>query len=404
MNSSQTEEVDVLIVGASLGGLRVAEGLRKLGFDGTVKLVGNEAHLPYDRPPLSKEVLTGDVSEEECRFRDRGQLNESGIDLETAAAALAVDLDASSVLFEDRAVRFGHLVVATGARARTLPGAAELAGVHTMRTLEDARAIRSEFVADAGVVVVGAGFIGAEVASSARKLGLQVTVIEALPNPLCRAVGEGPGHACADLHTENGTALVCGASVSHLEGNDHVEAVVLDNGDHYEASLVVAGIGVQPNIDWLVDSGVPLGNGVRCDEFLRAGSSNVYALGDVAEWFNPRYGESMRVEHWTTTVEQAQVVAHNIANPDAPRECTAIPYFWSDQYGHRIQFFGRTRDTEIEEFEVGDARYFALYRREAELAGVLAIDGTLPLMRLRGMSMQGSVGWDDAVDVIRNSA
>lgn len=387
-----------VIVGASLAGLRVAEGIRKLGDTRPITLIGDEPLLPYDRPPLSKGVLTSDQSEDDIRFRTADELSERDIALHVGRPVNSLDAGRNVVCVGDDVIAYDTLVIATGARARTIEGANNLAGVFTIRTLHDALRIRESLASASHVVVVGAGFIGAEVASSARKLGVGVTVVEALDSPLARSVGIQVGAACASLHGEYGTRLLCGVGVAELEGDDRVSAVVLSDGTRIEADLVVVGIGVIPNVEWLEGSGVKVSNGVECDEFLCTSVPNVYALGDIARWTNPRYGEAMRIEHWTTTVEQALVVSQNVVRPTERVVCDAIPYFWSDQYGHRIQFAGRSEAEEIVELESTAARYVALYRRDDRLIGALAIDGTSLLMQLRGRMMRSEDAWTECVD------
>jgi NAD(P)H-nitrite reductase len=387
-----------LIVGGSLAGLRVAEALRKLGDDRPIDIVCEEAHLPYDRPPLSKGVLTGSQSYADIRFRSDQALSESAITYRASWRAVGVDLARRVVRSSDMEIEYEHLVIASGARARELGEPSGLDGVHTIRTVGDATRIREQLSTARNVVVVGAGFIGAEVASAARTCGLEVTVVEALASPLARSVGERVGVACAALHAEHGTQLLCGVGVDSLDGDGHVEAVVLSDGTRIPADLVVVGIGVIPNVEWLDGSGLSVSNGVACDQYLCAGRPEVFALGDVAAWPNPRYGETMRIEHWTTTVEQALIVAHNILNPDSKRVCDVVPYFWSDQYGHRIQFAGRAGADEIVEVQTPAARYVALYRRDDRLIGALTIDGTPLLMQLRGRMATGKDDWIEAVE------
>lgn len=399
--SVATAVPNTVIVGASLAGLRVAEALRKLGHEGSIDVFGEELHLPYDRPPLSKGLLTGAQTSEEIQFRPSSELADRGIRVHTGVGATSLDSSRKIVCIGDQEVSYDALVIATGARARSLGGAPPLAGVHTIRTLDDALRIRRAFESARNLVVVGAGFIGAEVAASARTLGLEVTIVEALANPLARAVGEDVGAACASLHNEHGTKLLCGVGVERLEGDSRVEAVVLTDGTKIAADVVVVGIGVIPNVEWLATSGLDTSNGVICDQHLAAGPEGVYALGDLASWPNPRYGEVMRIEHWTTTVEQAVVVAHNILNPHELRACDPVPYFWSDQYGHRIQFAGRSGSEEVVEVDHPTARYLALYRRADQMIGALAIDGTQALMQLRGRMITNNTDWADSLTFAR---
>lgn len=392
-----------VIVGGSLAGLRVAETLRRLGHDRPIDVLSDETHLPYDRPPLSKGLLTGAQTFDDIRFRTAKDLAERDIQVHCGIRATSLDVKRKVVDASGRPFEFNDLVIATGARPRTIAGSDTLAGVHSIRTLDDAERIRSDFASATSLVVVGAGFIGAEVASSARTVGLEVTVVEALPHPLARAVGERVGAACASLHRAAGTTLICGVGVDHLEGDDRVRAVALTDGTVLDTDLVVVGIGVIPNVEWLAESGLTTTNGVICDEYMCA-SPGIYALGDVACWTNPRYGESMRIEHWTTTVEQALVVGHNVANPSERRVCDAIPYFWSDQYGHRIQFAGRAQADEVAVIDTQQSHFLALYRRGEQLIGALAIDGTTPLMQLRGRMMVGNDSWADSIDFVESLA
>jgi NADPH-dependent 2,4-dienoyl-CoA reductase/sulfur reductase-like enzyme len=246
--------------------------------------------------------------------------------------------------------------------------------------------------------VIGAGFIGAEVAASARAMDLDVTIVEALPNPLARAVGVEVGQLCAALHSDAGTKLLCGQGVAGLSGNGNVESVKLDDGTTIPADLVIVGIGVTKNTGWLADSGLEISNGVVCDEHLNAGPQGVFALGDVAAWYNPLFGETMRVEHWTNAVEQAMVVASNIVNPGEQRTYAGVPYFWSDQYGRRIQFLGRSDADEVVIVDGSreNGKPVALYRRDDALRGALAIDDPMTLMPLRSHLMKEG-GWEAAL-------
>ncbi len=386
-----------VIVGASLSGLKTAEALRQKGYTGSVTIIGAEEHLPYDRPPLSKQFLIGSMAPSDVFFRQRKHFIDLGIDIRLSTHALKIDASMNVLHTTGGCVEFENLVVATGARARNLPGAGALSGVHTMRTLDDAKAILAALAKRPRVAVVGAGFIGAEVASSARARGLDVTVVEALPHPLERAVGIEVGEICASLHSAGGTELKCGVGVDALVGDRSVKGIRLVDGTIVEADLVVVGIGVSPNIEWLSGSGLDLSNGVVCDRFMCVGPANIFAVGDVAAWWNPLFTETMRVEHWTNAVEQALVVGSNIVNTNSPSEYAGVPYFWSDQYGHRIQFAGRSQADEVllvpGTRETG--RLIALYRRDDRLIGALTIDRPKILMQLRLKLMQ-SISWHEA--------
>ncbi|ANN17240.1 hypothetical protein SD37_17375 [Amycolatopsis orientalis] len=289
----------LVVAGASLAGLRAAEAARRAGFRRPITLLGAENQLPYDRPPLSKAYLDGAPDGvPDLAFRTRTALvEELGIDLRLGCAATALDADERVVHTTGGDVPFDALVVATGATARTLDGASGLPGVHTLRTVHDDRAVRAALDAGARTVVVGAGFIGSEVASATRKRGLPITILEAAEVPLERAVGVEMGIACAALHERNGTELRCGVTVESVRHNGSELVVDLDGGESLSADLVVVGIGATPATGWLANSALTDENGVVCDENLWIGAPGVYAAGDVARWHNPLFGEHMRLEH-----------------------------------------------------------------------------------------------------------
>lgn len=391
----------LVVVGASLAGLRAAEAARDAGHTGPVTLVGAEAHLPYDRPPLSKAFLD-DPEAPDVRFRTEEHLrDELGVDLVLGEPATGLDADAREVVVGDRRIGYDALVVATGARARTLPG--DLAGVHTLRTLDDAQAVRAALDAGARTVVVGAGFIGSEVASGARRRGLPATIVEALPVPLVRAVGEQTGAALSRLHETNGTDLRCGVGVDGLEGDGRVTGVRLADGTVLPADLVVAGIGATPDTGWLEGSGVGLDNGILADETLRTDLPGVYAAGDVVNWVNPLFSElptggRMRIEHWTSAAEQGARAARNALDPDAARPYETVPYFWSDWYGSRIQFVGVPRADEIRVVSGSpeDGRFVALYRTGDRLTGALTLERRADVMKYR-VRIGRRTSWTDAL-------
>lgn len=313
--------------------------------------------------------------------------------------ATALDTEAREVVVGDRAVEYDKLVIATGVKARELPHSAGLAGVHTLRNLDDADAIRSAFEAEARTVVIGGGFIGSEIASGARKRGLDVTLVERSPTPLVRAVGDLMGEACASLHHLNGTDLRCGVSVSGLEGETRVERVALSDGSTVEADLVVVGVGAEPATEWLEGSGVPVNDGILCDENLFTGVEGVYAAGDVARWYNPLFRRWMRLEHWTSAAEQGAAAAKNALDPSAAKPYKTVPYFWSDWYDSRIQFVGVPDADEVrmvEGDETGARRQVALYRSGDRLAGALTINGQTVIMKYRAMIAKDA-SWEEAL-------
>ncbi|HLU73475.1 MAG TPA: FAD-dependent oxidoreductase [Nonomuraea sp.] len=387
----------LLVVGASLAGLRAVEAARKSGFGGPITLIGAEPHLPYDRPPLSKEFLDG---AELSSFRSEEVLrDELGTELVLGTAATALDTAARTVRAGEREYGYDALVIATGATARTLPGTGGLDGVHTLRSRDDAIAVRRALDAGARTVVVGAGFIGSEVASAARKRGLEVTIVEVLPTPLVRAVGETMGRACAALHLRNGTDLRCGVGVAALEGDGRVERVRLTDGTVLPADLVVAGIGAVPATSWLVGAGLRLDDGIVCDETLFTGVPGVYAAGDVARWHNPAFGRHMRLEHWTSAAEQGAVAARNAIDPANAKPYSTVPYFWSDWYDSRIQFVGvpATEEVRVVGGDPGGDRFVALYRQGDRLAGALTLNGQAQIMKYRGLIMR-SASWAEGLE------
>jgi NADPH-dependent 2,4-dienoyl-CoA reductase/sulfur reductase-like enzyme len=393
----------LVVVGASLAGLRAAETARKYGFKGEVVLVGAEDHLPYDRPPLSKAFLDSKGGEVPW-LRTKQHLTERmGMTLKLGAPATALDPVSRTVTVGDETIAYSTLVIATGATARTLPGTEEIQGVQTLRTLDDARTLRTAIDGGARMVVIGAGFIGSEVAAGARMRGLDVTIVEALDVPLSRSVGSEIGNFCAAMHKREGTDLRCGVAVAGITAvHGKVVAVRLDDGSVLPADLVVVGIGVVPNTAWLRGSGVLLherDGGVLCDEKLWTGVPGVYAAGDLAHWPNPLFdGDLMRLEHWTTASEQAATATRNALDPGNAAALSTVPYFWSDWYDHRIQFVGIPRADEIQVIsdELGEDRFLALYRRGDRLVGALTVDRPGQIMKYRRLISERA-GWDQAV-------
>jgi NADPH-dependent 2,4-dienoyl-CoA reductase/sulfur reductase-like enzyme len=392
----------LVVVGASLAGLRAVEAARKTGFTGRITLIGAEDHLPYDRPPLSKAFLDADTDHRSgLAYRDLAGLQELDVELALGAPATGLDPEARTVSVDGTSFGYDAVVLATGARARTLPGTNGMAGVHTLRTLDDARAVRTALDAGARTVVIGAGFIGSEVASGARKRGLDVTVVEALPTPLVRAIGEQMGVACSTLHTANGTDLRCGVAVEAIEGGATVERVRLSDGTVLPADLVVVGVGATPVVDWLDGSGLQLDNGIVCDSTLWTGVPGVYAAGDVCRWNNPLFERTMRLEHWTSAAEQGALAARNALDPDAATPYSTVPYFWSDWYDTRIQFVGVPDADEIEVIgDVINGRFVALYRGGDRFIGALALNRQADIMKYRGLIMKAT-SWTAALDFAR---
>jgi NADPH-dependent 2,4-dienoyl-CoA reductase/sulfur reductase-like enzyme len=399
---SESDE-HLVVVGGSLAGIRAVEAARRAGFGGAITLVGGEPHLPYDRPPLSKEFLTAAELPQPPTLREEAMLrDELAITLRLGCHATGLDTVEHAVWLDGNTepLRYTGLVIATGATPRTLPGAAELRGVHALRSLDDARQIRAALDTGARTVVIGAGFIGSEIASSARQRGSSVTVVEAMATPLARPVGEQMGVVLASLHERHGTSLRCGVGVEALEGTDAVEAVRLADGSRIEADLVIVGVGVTPNTGWLAGSGLELGNGVECDDTLRTSAPGVYAAGDIASWHNQLFDARMRLEHWTIAAEQGGVAARHAIAPAAAASYTTVPYFWSDWYGKRIQFVGIAPDADEVRVVDGDTEgdtFLTLYRRGDRLVGALGLEQRSQIMKYRMMIAKRAT-WTDGLD------
>jgi NADPH-dependent 2,4-dienoyl-CoA reductase/sulfur reductase-like enzyme len=387
------------VVGASLAGIRAVESARKAGHTGPITLVGAEPHLPYDRPPLSKAWLD-EAEPPDVTFRTREHLrDELGVDLRLGTPATGLDPKARVLALGDDELAYDALVVATGGTARPLAGADGIDGVHTLRTRDDAAAVRAALDSGAATVVIGAGFIGSEVAAGARRRGLPATIVEALAVPLVRSVGEDMGKACADLHSRHGTDLRCGVTVLGVDAEQgRVTGVRLSDGTTVPADLVVVGIGVTPATGWLDGAGLELherDRGVVTDATLRA-ADDVYAAGDVVHFPNTLFdGDLMRLEHWTTAAEQGALAARNALDPGAAKDLSTVPYFWSDWYGSRIQFVGVPRADEIRVVDGGE-RFLALYRRGDRLTGTITIDRPTQIMKYKRLIAQRA-SWADAL-------
>lgn len=391
----------IAVVGASLAGLRATEFLRRAKFEGELLLIGDDPHPPYDRPPLSKEFLRGEWDEERIALR-RKSYDDLDAELMLGRRVASLDGENRILRFEDGGVAsFDGLVIATGGLARRLPNQPDLDGVLTLRTLDDARRIRSELDAKPKVAVIGAGFIGAEIAASMRQLGLDVTMIEALEVPLIRGLGPTLGAHMQKIHEQRGVHVMCGRTVQHFEGDQQVRALVLDDGSRVECDLAVVGIGMTPATDWLEGSGIELGDGVVCDETLATAVSGIVAAGDVASWPNPLFGERMRVEHWTNAVEQARHAVNTLlAAPGEAQPFESVPMFWSDQYDIKIQGVGRPRPTdELTVVEGSEAnKLVAVYVRDGAMTGAVTFNQAPKLIKLR-MLMAKRGALDEALEI-----
>jgi NADPH-dependent 2,4-dienoyl-CoA reductase/sulfur reductase-like enzyme len=389
----------IVVVGASLAGLRACETLRGDGFSGRITLVGAEDRLPYDRPPLSKKLLAGEWEADRIALRKPDDFASLNLDLRLGVAASGLDTAARALRLADgSSIAFDGLIIATGGEVRRLPGQPDLAGVHELRTLDDALALRAALESSPRVVVIGAGFIGLEVAATARQRGCDVTVLEGAPAPLMRGLGAEMGRLVARVHERNGVDVRCGVQVAAIEGGGgRLRGVRLGDGSLVVADVVLVGVGVAPATGWLVGSGLDLRDGIVCDATLCAGVAGIYAAGDCARWINPLFGDSgeeMRVEHWTNAAEQGAAAARNmlaIAAGDEPSPYEAVPFFWSDQFDSRIQFLGRAHgDDEVHivhglDEATGDVadKFVALYGYAGRFRGVLGVSMPKQVMPLR---------------------
>lgn len=386
----------VVVVGRGLAGLGAVRALRSLGYGGRIVQVADESHQPYDRPPLSKAFLAGTLPVEGLAL---AAPQDADLDVEVRAGTTAVALDpvARTVrLASGEWVGGDGVVVASGARARRLPGRV-LLGVHTLRSLDDALALRDDLVPGARLVVIGAGFIGAEVAATASALGVEVTVVEAADVPLAGPLGVRFGAFCARLHRNHGVRLITGTGVAALLSTEgatppqdagRVRGVALADGRELPADVVLVAVGSRPNVEWLADSGLDVTGGVRTDADGATGVPGVVATGDCTRRIEPGLGTVVRQEHWTNALHHPQraVAALLGVPPPAQPVHAAVPYFWSDQYGAHLQFAGTRRDGDQEEIVEGspdDGSFVGVYRREGRVVAVLGVDSPRSFSRWR---------------------
>lgn len=380
----------VVIVGAGLGGVRTLERLRAGGYTGRITLVGAEPHAPYDRPPLSKQILHGDWEPEHATLRDASALSELSVAARLGSRAVAL-VGTTVALENGERVTGDAVVIATGSIAQRLPAQPE--GMVTLRGLDDALALKRALDSARSLIVVGAGFIGAEVAWSARRRGIQVTVLETRDAPCTRVFGPQVGELAARLFTEAGVDLRCGVQVTGLKGGHTVE---LGDRSVVSADVVLVSVGAVPDLRWL-DGQLPrAGGGVACDENGRVtGASGVWAVGDAAAWWDPGSGTFRRSEHWTSAVDQANRAACDIIGA-RQSEATA-PYVWSDQFGLKVQVLGRTEEAdEVRALHgqglAGGAVKGTVvgYFTSGVLSGVVSFGAPALLMRYRALLASGA--------------
>jgi 3-phenylpropionate/trans-cinnamate dioxygenase ferredoxin reductase subunit len=378
----------IVIVGGGLAAARTAEQLRRSEYTGPVTIVSDEVHLPYDRPPLSKEVLRKEVDDTALKPRD--WYDENDITLRLGSAATGLDTGEQTLTLANGTVLgYDELVIATGLVPRRIPAFPDLEGIRVLRSFDESLALREHASAARHAVVVGAGFIGCEVAASMRGVGVDVVLVEPQPQPLAAVLGEQIGELVARLHRDEGVDVRLNVGVTEVRGEGHVDTVVLTDGTELPADLVVVGIGSRPATEWLDGSGIEVDNGVLCDEAGRTSAPNVWALGDVASWRDPM-GHQARVEHWSNVADQARVVVPAMLGRDVPSN-VVVPYFWSDQYDVKIQCLGEPQATDIVHMIEDDGRKFlAYYERDGVLVGV--VGGGLPgkVMKARAKIAAGA--------------
>ena len=358
----------IAIVGASAAGLTAAQTLRREGYDGPVTVIGAEDQMPYDRPPLSKQILAGAWDPSKIALPS----TVDGVEWRLGVRAVGLDVGGRRLaLSTGDDLAYDKLLIATGVTPRRLPFGQDLAGVHTLRTLEDTLAFKEELASAGSLVVVGAGFMGSEVAAVASSLGVDVTVVDPLPAPMIRQFGPWLGGLVAKLHADHGVRLRLGVGVTGLIGTDRVSGVSLADGTVLPADVVLVAIGSVPNTSWLHGSGLSLTNGIDCDSLCRA-APNVVAAGDVASWTHPVHGRRIRVEHRMNATEQGMAAARTLLGKGEPY--APIPYFWTDQYDVKIQAYGSFPNGAVPTVAAGDVgtgRFAALYTYDGLVTGVV---------------------------------
>lgn len=384
-----TSPIRIVVVGSSLAGVRAVEALRRKQYGGALTLVGAEPHFPpYDRPPLSKQALAGPAERQPERLRVDADLD---VDLALGRRAVALDSETREVrLDDDTVLDYDGLVVATGAFARPLPDTQDRTNVHLLRTIEDATRLRAELAPGRRVAIIGAGVLGCEIAATCRKIDMHVSLIDIFAEPMLRVLGPTYARAVAELHRRHGVDLLLGRQVLGLRGAPEVDGVLLDGDEIIDADLVVVSIGAVPDTDWLQGSGLELADGVLCDEacFAIGSGRTVVAAGDVARWHHPLLRRTIRIEHWTNAASQGQTAAQNLlaalTRTDEPVPYAVLPYYWSDQYGWKLQFIGTIGEaTVLEDGSVQEDKFVATYHSQGRLVGVLAVNSPSQIPRWR---------------------
>ena len=378
----------VVIVGGGLAAARTAEQLRRSEFTGPITIVSDEDHLPYDRPPLSKEVLRAEA--DDVTLKPAEFYRDNDITVRLGTAARSVDTAAKTVTLADGSeIGYDEMIVATGLVPKNIPSFPDLEGIRVLRSFDESLALRKHASSARHAVVVGAGFIGCEVAASLRALGVDVVLVEPQPTPLAAVLGTQIGELVARLHRAEGVDVRCGVGVAQVRGEGQVEQVVLSDGTELDADLVVVGIGSHPVTDWLEGAGIEVDNGVVCDAAGRASAPHVWAIGDVASWRN-NVGDQVRVEHWSNVADQARAMVAAMLGKDVPATIS-VPYFWSDQYDVKIQCLGEPQaDDTVHVVEDDGRKFLAFYERDGVVAGV--VGGGMPgkVMKVRTKIANGA--------------
>lgn len=389
---------NIAVVGTSLAGLRAIETLRREGYEGKILAIGEEPHVPYDRPPLSKQFLKGEWDAEKIVLRHSLE-GDSGIEWRLGTRATALDCEAKTLRLEGgESIAFDGLIIATGAEARNFPNAPELDGIFLLRSLDDANALRAALEKSPRVAVIGAGFIGMEVAATCRERGLDVTVVESLETPLIRGLGKVLGEHVASVFRGHGVDLRCGVGVTGFVGEGAVRGLALEDGSEVPCEAVVIGIGASPGTSWLESSSLTIEGGVVCDESCLA-APDIVVAGDVARWRDVHTGQHTRVEHWTNAVEQSVHAARRLLKGPEVGAFVHVPYVWSDQFELRIQIAGEVRDGDEMTIGLGtleEGRCLVLFGREGKLTGAVGFKRPRQLNEFRNLIGEG-ISWDDAV-------
>jgi 3-phenylpropionate/trans-cinnamate dioxygenase ferredoxin reductase subunit len=373
-----------VIVGASMAGGTAAATLRQDGFDGSVILIGEEPQPPYQRPPLSKHYLRGEMPLEKALVRPTGFYEENGIDARFGVAATRIDAAERKVeLTTGGSVHYDKLLIASGVRNRRppIPGR-DLQHIFDLRTVADADAIRAEIVPGRKAAVIGMGFIGCEIAASLRQKGVGVVCVEPSPTPLFRVLGEQVGQVMSTIHRDHGVEMVFDDVVTRFEGDQHVGRVITKRNRRIDCDFAVVGVGVEPVIEFIAGSGVKTNNGILVDEYCRTNIQDIYAAGDVANHYHPIFQERMRVEHWQNAMQQGAAAARSMLGRGKPYD--AVHWFWSDQYDVNLQYAGfHQRWDEVVVRGTLDARHFiAFYLRHGRIDAVVALNRGKDVRRL----------------------